>query len=121
MESDEATDLDLTKERGVVESKKIGFISFPIPDRGVPGSQKDALLLLATITNLLDEGQNVAIHCRQSVGRSGLIAAGLLVRSGVEFDKAVETVSAARGQTIPETDGQMEWIKHLPTGDVVLT
>ena len=121
LENEEAADLDLTKEREVVESNRIGFISFPIPDRGVPGSQKDALLLLATITNLLDEGQNVAIHCRQSVGRSGLIAAGLLVRSGVEFDKAVETVSAARGQTIPETDGQMEWIKHLPTGDVVLT
>jgi protein-tyrosine phosphatase len=121
LENEEAADLDLTKEREVVESNRIGFISFPIPDRGVPGSQKDALLLLATLTNLLEKGQNVGIHCRQSVGRSGLIAAALLVRSGTETDRAVETVSAARGQTIPETAGQMEWIKHLPTGDVVLT
>jgi protein-tyrosine phosphatase len=116
LEKGEATELDLAKEPDVVESNRIRFISFPIPDRGIPVSQKDALSLLATIAGFLEEGQNVAIHCRQSVGRSGLIAAGLLVISGTDVDKAVEAVSAARGQKIPETDGQLQWIKHLPCG-----
>jgi protein-tyrosine phosphatase len=105
LESGEATELDLASERAVVESKSIRFISFPIPDRGVPGSRKDALSFLATVTSLLEKGQNVAIHCRQSVGRSGLVAAGLLVKSGMNAEKAVEAVSAARGQNIPETAG----------------
>jgi protein-tyrosine phosphatase len=104
-----------------VQSNGIRFISFPIPDRGIPVSQKDARSLLATITTLLEEGRNVAIHCRQSVGRSGIIVAGLLVISGTDVDKAVEAVSAARGQTVPETDGQLQWIKHLPSDDLVLT
>jgi len=121
LDNSEATELDLTKEHDVAESNGIRFISFPIPDRGVPVSQKDALSLLATMTTLLQEGRNVAIHCRQSVGRSGLIAAGLLVISGMDVDKAVEAVSAARGQKVPETEGQLQWIKHLPSDQLVLT
>ncbi len=119
LENGEATELDLTKERDVVESTRIRFISFPIPDRGIPVSQKDALSLLANMTTLLEEGRNVAIHCRQSVGRSGLIAAGLLVLSGANVHKAVQSVSAARGLTVPETDVQLQWIKHLPSEDTV--
>ena len=121
LENGEAADLGLTKELDVAESNRIRFISFPIPDRGVPGSQKDALSFLATIASLLEKGQNVGIHCRQSVGRSGLIAAGLLVRSGMDVDKAISTVSAARGLKVPETDGQLQWIKHLPSDNLVLT
>jgi protein-tyrosine phosphatase len=119
LENGEAAELELTNEQTVVESNRIRFISFPIPDRGIPVSQKDALSLLANITTTLEDGRNVAIHCRQSVGRSGLIAAGLLVIAGVDVDKAVQAVSAARGQKVPETDGQMEWIKHLPSENLV--
>jgi hypothetical protein len=43
LERAEATELDLTNEQEVAESNGIRFISFPIPDRGVPVSQKDAL------------------------------------------------------------------------------
>jgi len=121
LENSEAEALDLTKELKVAESNSIRFISFPIPDRGVPGSQKDALSFLAAIASLLEKGQTVGIHCRQSVGRSGLIAAGLLVRSGMDVDKAVAAVSAARGLKVPETDGQLRWIKHLPSDNLVLT
>jgi protein-tyrosine phosphatase len=71
------------------------------------------------MTTILEDGRNVAIHCRQSVGRSGLIAAGLLVTSGTDVDKAVRLVSAARGQIVPETDVQLQWIRHLPSEDLV--
>jgi protein-tyrosine phosphatase len=119
LEKDEAAQLELDQEGGAAESKKIQFISFPIPDRGVPASTKGALLLLGKITGKLEEGKNVAIHCRQSVGRSGLVAAGLLVTSGMNVDTAIDVVSAARGQTIPETPAQLQWIKHLPAEHLV--
>src|SRR5262245_44276362 len=103
LERDEAAQLELRDEGDVAKSKNVQFISFPIPDRGVPASTKEALALLGEIAVKLEEGRNVAIHCRQSVGRSGLMAAGLLVMSGVGVDTAIDAVSAARGQTIPET------------------
>jgi len=119
LEKDEAAQLELSREGDVAESKSIRFISFPIPDRGVPASTKDALSLLAVLAAALEEGKNVALHCRQSVGRSGMVGAGLLVTSGMNPEEAIDVVTVARGQTIPETPAQLQWIKHLPLGLLV--
>src|SRR5580700_7700888 len=110
LEKDEEAQLELEKERDAAESSGVQFISFPIPDRGVPLSTRDTLSLLSRIASALEEGRNVAVHCRQGVGRSGLIAASLLVRSGMAVEAAIRVVSAARGQSIPETDAQLQWI-----------
>jgi protein-tyrosine phosphatase len=80
-----------------------------------------ALSLLRKITDALEEDKNVAIHCRQGVGRSGSIATGVLVTSGIGVEKAIETVSTARGQTVPETPTRVQWIHHLPTERPVVT
>ena len=55
----------------------------------------------------------MAVHCRQSIGRAGLIAAGVPIASGVAADRALETVTSARGVTVPETSEQREWIRNL--------
>jgi protein-tyrosine phosphatase len=119
LESEEAAHLDLVQEADVAKSKGINFISFPIPDRGVPASMRAALSLLRKIADALDEGKNVAVHCRQGIGRSGSIAAGVLVTSGIGVEKAIEVVSSARGQTIPETPVQLQWIRRLPSERLV--
>jgi protein-tyrosine phosphatase len=121
LESNEAAGLGLAREGEVAKSNGVHFISFPIPDRGVPSSMGDALPHLSTIAVELENGKTVAVHCRQGVGRSGLIAAALLVTSGMSAAKAIETVSAARGQTVPETPAQVEWIEHLPSERLVPT
>ena len=115
LENHEAAQLDLADEGSAVESAGLRFMSSPIPDRGVPASSREALLLLSNIAAALEQGQKVAVHCRQGIGRSGLVAASLLVMSGLGVEKAIEVVSAARGLTIPETPEQLEWIKHLPS------
>lgn len=119
LENDEAAQLDLAHESGVVESNGIRFFSFPIPDLGIPVSTQEALSLLGDLATALDRGQNVAIHCRQGIGRSGLVAASLLVISGIGAEKAIEVVSAARGMAVPETLEQLQWIKHLPSEKLV--
>ena len=119
LENDEAAQLDLADEGSAVESAGLHFMSFPIPDRGVPASTRPALSLLAKITTALEQGQNIAVHCRQGIGRSGLAAASLLVMSGLAVEKAIEVVSASRGLAIPETPEQLEWIKHLPSEKLV--
>jgi Protein-tyrosine phosphatase len=85
------------------ERNCISFISFPIPDRGVPPSFGDAASLMTRIAAQLDAGKNVAVHCRQGIGRSGMIAAGVLVTSGASPEEAMQTVSSARGAEVPET------------------
>jgi len=94
---------------------------YPIPDRGVPQSFRGTISLLRSLSALLDEGKNVAVHCRQGIGRSGMIAASLLIGSGTSAQKALETVSAARGQTVPETAEQVEWIRQLPSEPLAVT
>jgi hypothetical protein len=75
-------------------------------------------LPVGRITGFLEEGKNVAVHCRQGVGRSGLIAAGALMSSGIATEEAIDLVGIARGLTVPETPDQLEWLRHLPSAQL---
>jgi protein-tyrosine phosphatase len=121
LERDEALDLGLDHEAETLRSSGIQFYSFPIPDRSIPASTKEAVFFLDRLAASLAEGKNIAVHCRQSVGRSGMIAAGLLVKSGMNVDEAIDLVSAARHQTVPETAPQLEWIHRLVQERLTLT
>ncbi|HEY3453444.1 MAG TPA: dual specificity protein phosphatase family protein [Bryobacteraceae bacterium] len=115
LETDEAAQLDLAREAEAAEASNVRFVSFPIPDRGAPASTTAALSLIRVIADSLRNSKNVAVHCRQGIGRSGMIAAGVLVNSVITPEQAIETVSLARGQMIPETRGQRQWLKELPS------
>jgi len=69
---------------------------------------------MADVASALNDGKNVAVHCRQGIGRSGLIAAGILAASGVSPEDSIQAVSAARGIAVPETSGQVLWLRRLP-------
>jgi len=120
LEKDEAIQLQLEHERDSAESKGLQFLSFPIPDRGVPASTRDTLGFIADMTAILKTGKNVAIHCRQGIGRSGLLAAASLMTSGLDAREAVSAVTKARGLTVPETPGQLQWLDRLATEYVAL-
>jgi protein-tyrosine phosphatase len=113
LENEEAGQLDLLDERRAAEDHSISFISFPIPDRGVPASLQESVSLIARIAAQLDAGKNVAVHCRQGIGRSGLIAAGILMTSGASPEHAMQVVGSARGISTPETVEQRRWIQQL--------
>jgi protein-tyrosine phosphatase len=66
-----------------------------------------------TISDALENGKNVAVHCRQGIGRSGLFAAGVLAGSLLDPEQAFEIVSSARGLPVPETPEQRSWIQRL--------
>ena len=120
LERDEAGQLGLEYESETVESRGLQFLSFPIPDRGVPESIENFVTILNRITALLAGGKNVAVHCRQSVGHAGLVAAASLMMFGVGMNDAIEAVSHARGVRIPETSGQLEWLRHLASESLAL-
>lgn len=113
LEDDEAAQLGLDEEAAEAEANGVRFLSFPIPDRGVPASGAATASLIAVISDALETGKNVAVHCRQGIGRSGLIAAGILINSGLDPEQAIRVVSSARGVTVPETADQRLFIQRL--------
>lgn len=113
LDEKESAAFDLSLERSEVETHRIQFVAFPIPDRGVPETTPSAHSLVSKLRTELENGRTVAIHCRQGIGRSAMIAAGVLVASGLSSNEAIERVSAARGVITPETADQMRWIAQM--------
>jgi hypothetical protein len=113
LEPAEQTELELANERDTAQIYKLRFVSFPIPDRGIPFYNTRPIEFLADLKRELESGRSIAIHCRQGVGRAGMIAASLLTLKGYEPDVAIRMVSDARGVPVPETESQREWIQSL--------
>jgi protein-tyrosine phosphatase len=109
---EEEQDLDLRAEASEIRKKGLEFLSLPIADRQVPTSEAKLAEVLDQVNRGLSSGKNVLVHCRQGIGRSGLVAACLLVKNGMSPGAAVEKVSAARGVPVPETPEQRDWIDH---------
>jgi protein-tyrosine phosphatase len=109
---DEERDLALRDEAAEVRAQGMSFTSFPIPDRQIPTSEGKLSEVLEKAVRDLSNGKNVLVHCRQGIGRSGLVAACLLVKKGMSPGAAIEAVSAARGVSVPETAEQRDWIEH---------
>jgi len=111
--SQEEKDLDLSEESRIAKSQGMLFESFPIPDRQVPSSESKLASALENASRTLTSGTNLLIHCRQGIGRSGLVTACLLATKGFSPGAAIDAVSAARGVPIPETSEQREWIDRF--------
>lgn len=107
---EEMSDLDLSNESAEVYAHGMNYRSLPIPDRQIPGSETKLREALGLLDRELDSGNNVVVHCRQGVGRAGLVAACLLIGRGVDAKGAVGRVSAARSVSVPETPKQRKWL-----------
>jgi protein-tyrosine phosphatase len=108
----EEQDLDLKNESSTARAQGMNFSSLPIGDRQVPNSESEVAAILDQLERDLSAGKNVVVHCRQGLGRTGLMAACLLVSKGLSPGAAVDAVSAARGTSVPETSEQRQWIDH---------
>jgi protein-tyrosine phosphatase len=107
---DEQAELDLIDEANLCRANGIEFISFPIMDRSVPTSMEMISDLITALAEQLANGKNVAVHCRQGIGRAGLVAVCLLILSGMEQSTTITRVGSARGCAVPETLEQRRWI-----------
>jgi protein-tyrosine phosphatase len=113
LQPEEVNTFDLAAEPALCQAQQVQFIPFGIEDRQVPASQRDTAGLARGLAGKLAESKNVAVHCRQSIGRSGLVAACVLVLGGVDVLAAFERLSKARGCTVPETAEQRAWVERF--------
>ena len=97
------------------KAKKAGFIfyHFPIKDRRAP-KQGDLKIMIPIIIQHLKENQNVLVHCRAGLGRSGTISACCLVNLGYLGKDAINIVRQRRPGAI-QTEYQEKCIlKYTP-------
>jgi protein-tyrosine phosphatase len=109
LEEPEAKELGLDREGAAAADAGLGFISFPIPDRGVPKLRQFDEFLVRLETELAS-GKRIGVHCRGCIGRASVVAASLLIRSGLSAEKAWNQIEVARGTPVPDTLEQLEWV-----------
>jgi protein-tyrosine phosphatase len=113
LEQHEVVQLGLEEEPTCCRAMEIEFVSFPIPDRGVPDSMGETKRLVRCLSAAVQGGKAVAIHCRAGIGRSSLIAACVLVLNGYDAGSAFAAIARARGVEVPDTEMQREWVSQF--------
>ncbi len=100
-----------------VVPKHIRHLRLPIADASTPGPEWEESWRREGpfVREVLTRGGRVCIHCMGGLGRTGLLAARILVEFGESPECAIRAVRAARPGAI-ETRGQEEYIMALADG-----
>ncbi|EFN52274.1 hypothetical protein CHLNCDRAFT_58960 [Chlorella variabilis] len=101
---------------------QLDFCHFPIVDLSIP--EADGLrLLLAELSQRLERGERLYVHCWGGRGRAGLVGATLLAQLyGLSADEALERVQRSfdtrqdGGRRSPETDEQHAFVRAFVEG-----
>jgi protein-tyrosine phosphatase len=109
LEAEEVSELGLWAEADTCRERGIVFLSFPIPDRGMPDAEA-ARQIAGKLARDVAAGHIAAIHCRAGIGRSSLMAACVLMLLGHAPGEALALIRDARGVPVPDTDEQRDWI-----------
>ena len=67
-----------------------------------------------TIVNMIKKGDNVLIHCKGGLGRSGTIAALILIELGISNEQAIIQVRQARPGAIDIADQEKYVLRYSP-------
>lgn len=110
LEPQEAALLGLANEAELAQANAIRFHQMPITDMGSPTSIGEFAALARRLDGEIRAGINSVIHCRAGVGRSGLLAAAVLMQDGRDAQSAFTRVARKRGMPLPETTGQGDWL-----------
>jgi len=88
-------------------------VHYPITDGGVPESHEAVLPLLTEICGYINDGKNVVVHCLGGLGRTGLVAACVIIMLlKIDAKTAISLVRKARKGTI-QTFRQVTFVEDF--------
>jgi protein-tyrosine phosphatase len=112
--------LGLTEVAAAAATAGIEYVSFPIPDRGLPDAgavvdrlasrESDVVVLGVRLAAHVRAGRFVVTQCFAGIGRSTLLAGATLVMLGIGPQRALHLVAEARGRPVPDTEAQRNWL-----------
>ena len=95
------------------------FINYPIKDVGLPLDIDSYIKLIDLLHLLVVRGDKLYIHCRGGHGRSGIVAACLLIHMGYSNQEALDLVSKAHktrsyipDYPCPQTEEQAQFVRQ---------
>lgn len=99
---------NLTRESGME------WIWLPVPNGKYPDADVQHLLMetMPKLSDLLDDGKSLLIHCSAGIHRTGMVTYGLLRWRGMDRDQAMQLIGSIRRET---AEGMME--KRMRWGD----
>lgn len=111
MEDHEFPLLGVADFTNTLNKSPINWYHLPIQDMQPPNERFESLWSTVgpATHELLASGESIVIHCRGGLGRTGLLAARMLVEVGMEPAEAIAEVRAAREHSI-ETYAQEYYV-----------
>jgi len=85
---------------------------FPIHDLNAPPLDR-TLELLDDLQARLAGGEHLLLHCAAGIGRTGTLAACILVQQGMSVDDALALVRASRPMAGPEVGPQLDLVRAV--------
>lgn len=110
IEDHELRELKIENLVEAFEGSKVRVARFPFPDQGVPSVELAKAAVIAVLEAAVNRRENVVIHCKGGLGRTGLIAACALVATGVDPAAAIRAVRDTREGAI-ENRGQEDFVR----------
>ncbi len=94
----------------------LSWFHLPITDVGVPGPEFDEAWRVVgpELRQRLQNGERVVIHCRGGLGRTGLVAAQLLIEMGEAPETALRHVRLARPHTVETAEQERYVLSRVP-------
>jgi protein-tyrosine phosphatase len=99
-------DIDLLQE---YRKAKLDIIHFPLENFSTPVGMASFDQLMEKLLTLLTHVP-VLVHCRTGCGRTAMVAAGVLIKDGMEAPKAIYSVHKARSSSRP-TVNQVQFLR----------
>lgn len=117
IEAHEYVELEVTDLPYACLQHGMAWYGLPIVDGAIPDQRWEANWELSTpsLYQTLREGGRIVIHCKGGLGRTGLLAARILVEFGMSPSKAIRQVRQARPGAI-ETVEQEHYVLATPCG-----
>lgn len=94
---------------GAAEARSVALFSAPIADFSAPDQRLDWPALIERLAGELRQGHRIAFCCLAGYGRSGMMAARLLIAAGATPQAAITAVRTARPGAI-ESEEQVAYL-----------